>query len=117
MPIKHIFLIIIGAFFLKNSFAVNQGDSSFRFNEKVTLVNTKGGSFLSFYKKYISSQDGSNVCSFYPSCSSYMQQQISLNGFVGLLLGIDRLCRCNGHHHEFYKSKVNKLPFDPVKKR
>ena len=49
-----------------------------------------------FYKKYISSQDGSN-CQFHPSCSHFAKLAIQKYPFpIGLFLTTDRLLRCNG---------------------
>lgn len=54
-----------------------------------------------FYKKYISSQDGSN-CHFSPSCSHYAKLAIKkYNIFKGILLTTDRLIRCNGRLEEY----------------
>lgn len=80
--------------------------------------NKIGTKKIAFYRKYISSQDGS-VCSFYPSCSAYLNLAVRNNGFwLGALLTVDRITRCNGHHHEFYEfnGKRNKpVDFPPLR--
>jgi len=48
-----------------------------------------------FYKKFISSQDGSS-CSFTPSCSEYALQAIKKQGLIiGVINFFDRFSRCN----------------------
>lgn len=61
-----------------------------------------------FYKKYISSQDGSN-CQFSPSCSHYAKLSIKKHGFIlGVFLGSDRILRCNGRTDDYFTDKDNK---------
>ena len=47
---------------------------------------------IAFYQKYLSK----GTCLYEPTCSHYMMESIHNNGFfVGVLLGILRLLRCN----------------------
>ncbi len=60
------------------------------------------------YKKYISSQDGSN-CQFYPSCSHFAK--LALKKFplpIALFLSADRLLRCNGRVEDYPLNAANK---------
>jgi uncharacterized protein len=68
-----------------------------------------------FYKKFISSQDGSN-CMFYPSCSEYAVQALRKEGMIlGMMDAFDRLSRCNGLSGELYhKHPKYNLYYDPV---
>lgn len=66
-------------------------------------------SLFIFYKKRISSQDGSN-CMFYPSCSHYALMSIEAKGLVaGSLAALDRITRCNGLPTEDYKIDKEKM--------
>ncbi|MCG9879821.1 MAG: membrane protein insertion efficiency factor YidD [Bacteroidia bacterium] len=66
-----------------------------------------------FYKKYISSQDGSN-CQFYPSCSHYAKLSIKKHGMLlGIFLGADRLLRCNGKTDDYITDTDNKAIDQP----
>ncbi len=49
---------------------------------------------IRFYQTAISPAQG-EVCNFTPSCSNYMFKSIRKYGPIGLLMGIDRLQRCN----------------------
>jgi putative component of membrane protein insertase Oxa1/YidC/SpoIIIJ protein YidD len=61
------------------------------------------GLLLSFYKKFISSQDG-ETCSFNQSCSHFSAWAVREKGlFTGVLLTADRLTRCNGIKPDRYK--------------
>jgi putative component of membrane protein insertase Oxa1/YidC/SpoIIIJ protein YidD len=52
--------------------------------------------FFVFYKRNISSQDNQH-CAFQPSCSVYTILNIKKHGWLpGLVIGFDRLTRCNG---------------------
>lgn len=47
---------------------------------------------IRFYQKYLSFKN----CRFVPSCSEYMLEAILKHGFfIGLMLGIWRIIRCN----------------------
>lgn len=72
----------------------------------------KGG--LRFYKKYISSQDGSN-CNFKPSCSEYCYLSIKKKGvFWGILNSFDRLTRCNGTRLGYHLDPESNRLHDPL---
>jgi putative component of membrane protein insertase Oxa1/YidC/SpoIIIJ protein YidD len=66
-----------------------------------------------FYQKYISSQDGA-VCTFYPSCSAFSRMVIKKRGLIlGICFSVDRICRCNGKHHDLYDfSFMHQKPID-----
>ena len=64
---------------------------------------------LNFYQKHISKIFSSNGihCKYYPSCSEYMKQAIEKYGsFKGMILGIQRILRCN---------PFSKGGYDPLK--
>ncbi|MGY8790474.1 MAG: membrane protein insertion efficiency factor YidD [Pseudomonadales bacterium] len=51
--------------------------------------------FILCYKKLLSPWLGPH-CRFYPSCSSYFLQALSVHGALkGTWLGLARICRCN----------------------
>jgi putative component of membrane protein insertase Oxa1/YidC/SpoIIIJ protein YidD len=76
--------------------------------KKVAVSKEQYTGLHAFYKKFISSQDG-DVCTFYPSCSSFSKGAFHKNGFLaGLFLTADRLCRCNGHNEEYYEYDGNR---------
>ena len=57
-----------------------------------------------FYKKFISSQQGS-VCCFDESCSAFGVRMMEQKGFIrGTLITFDRLTRCNGVNLKWYES-------------
>lgn len=65
--------------------------------QRKTAYTTTFSGALNLYKTYISSQDVPNVCKFQPSCSVYGHQALHKNGvFIGIMLTLDRLTRCNG---------------------
>lgn len=68
------------------------------------------------YKKFITKQDNS-ACPFEPSCSQYMLQAISKYGPAGVIMGLDRLKRCNPteHNSHLYDSNEKGKHVDPVK--
>lgn len=50
---------------------------------------------IKLYKKYISPLLGDH-CRYYPTCSEYMMEAITVHGVIkGLVLGSYRLLRCN----------------------
>ncbi|MBQ6922787.1 MAG: membrane protein insertion efficiency factor YidD [Clostridia bacterium] len=58
---------------------------------------------IRFYQKYLSFGN----CRYIPSCSEYMLEAILKHGFfVGLILGIWRILRCN----PFSKGGFDKVP-------
>lgn len=61
---------------------------------------------IKFYQKYISKGICSQ-CRYVPSCSQYMLEAIIKRGFfVGLMLGVWRILRCN----PFSKGGFDKVP-------
>ncbi len=56
---------------------------------------------LNFYRKGISPNDFT-ACPFIPSCSRFMEESIESFGWVGLLMGFDRLMRDNPWVSEGY---------------
>jgi len=73
------------------------------------------GTMFLFYKKFISSQDGS-ACNFTPSCSVYGLQCVQKHGpFRGMLQGFDRLTRCNSlNRHQYEMDRNTGLLIDIV---
>lgn len=70
------------------------------------MIDYKG--IHGFYKKYISSQDGSN-CQFHPSCSHFAKLAIQKYPLpIGLFLSADRLLRCNGRKEGYVINSLNK---------
>lgn len=72
--------------------------------------------FIRTYQILISSQQSSNVCVFYPSCSHFGQLSIKEFGFFkGGLMTSDRLQRCHVLSTEYYQPYQNGLKLhDPV---
>ena len=57
---------------------------------------------LAVYKSFISNQDRP-ACNFHPTCSEYTGQAIMKYGIIiGIIMGSDRLQRCNGHGYGYY---------------
>ncbi len=51
--------------------------------------------FIRFYQKYISVKTKAH-CKYYPTCSNYAIEAIKIHGaFVGFLMAIWRILRCN----------------------
>ena len=72
------------------------------------------------YKAVLSPLQGSNVCNFQPTCSQFARGAIQSQGFLpGLLIGSDRLMRCNtlawSYYDTYYYGEVisSRMP-DPV---
>ncbi len=82
---------------------------------RVSIPSVLVSGTFKFYKKYITSQDMSN-CPFYPSCSQYMLEAVSQNGFIGFFQGIERLKRCTNTEHSrgLYETLSNGKHYDPV---
>ncbi len=60
---------------------------------------------INYYQRFLSPIIG-NQCRFYPSCSEYTKQAIIIHGFfIGSILGLARIIRCN---------PLSKGGFDPV---
>lgn len=79
----------------------------FLFNTEVSAQNEPEHkkNLFSFYKKFISSQDGP-VCNFSPSCSEFAKLSIKKHGLIlGVFYTADRLCRC--HPYNLYQYKLN----------
>ncbi|MCH8905061.1 MAG: membrane protein insertion efficiency factor YidD [Bacteroidetes bacterium] len=95
-------------------FKEHQPDYSFAFDNKNELEIMLAGLFLG-YKKFISSQDGSN-CSFTPTCSEYAMQSVKQKGvIIGIINGFDRLTRCNSLSADKYEiHPETHLLSDPV---
>ncbi|MCQ2556414.1 membrane protein insertion efficiency factor YidD [Ligilactobacillus equi] len=47
-----------------------------------------------FYQKCISPLTPPS-CRYYPTCSNYMVVAIEKHGFLGLIMGLSRILRCN----------------------
>lgn len=47
-----------------------------------------------FYQKCISPLTPPS-CRYYPTCSNYMVMAIEKHGFLGLIMGLSRILRCN----------------------
>ena len=67
---------------------------------------TIGGEWLiGGYKAVLSPLQGPNTCNFFPTCSQFTKAAIQSQGFVpGLLIGADRLMRCNTVAWSYYDS-------------
>lgn len=72
------------------------------------------------YKAVLSPLQGSNVCNFHPTCSQFARGAIRSRGFLpGVLIGADRLMRCNtlawSYYDTHYRGDVvgGRMP-DPV---
>jgi putative component of membrane protein insertase Oxa1/YidC/SpoIIIJ protein YidD len=73
-----------------------------------------GKAVLMFYKRRISSQDGSR-CQFAPTCSEYAVQSAQRRGLViGSLAAFDRLARCHGFSRRHYAHSSDERLIDPV---
>ncbi len=86
--------------------------SSLKSEKEVKLVF---GTMFLFYKKFVSSQDGS-ACNFTPSCSVYGLQCVQQHGPLrGMMQGFDRLTRCNSlNRHQYPMDRNTGLLIDPV---
>lgn len=71
--------------------------------------------FYGAYKNFVSDQD-SQTCVFYPSCSTYGLHAIEHKGLIiGTLATFDRLTRCNGFSPQKYqKYKDTNFFHDPI---
>jgi putative component of membrane protein insertase Oxa1/YidC/SpoIIIJ protein YidD len=59
-------------------------------------LSISGEWMIGAYKAVLSPLQGSNVCNFSPTCSQFARGAIRSQGFLpGLLIGADRLMRCN----------------------
>lgn len=51
-------------------------------------------SLLKFYQRAISARRPIRVCKFTPTCSQYMIEAVERFGVKGVILGLERLLRC-----------------------
>jgi TM2 domain-containing membrane protein YozV len=60
---------------------------------------------ISGYKAVLSPLQGPNICNFSPTCSQFAKAAIRSEGFLpGVLIGADRLMRCNTFAWSYYGS-------------
>jgi putative component of membrane protein insertase Oxa1/YidC/SpoIIIJ protein YidD len=68
-------------------------------------LSVSGEWMIGAYKAVLSPLQGSNVCNFQPTCSQFARGAIQSQGFLpGLLIGADRLMRCNTLAWSYYDS-------------
>lgn len=70
---------------------------------------------LAIYQKGISTQD-EPACMFHPSCSEFTKQALRQYGILGIIMGADRVERCNGLGAVYYKKGADphaRIP-DPI---
>ncbi len=72
---------------------------------------------LTLYQTFISSQN-KPACMFEPSCSAFTREAFAKHGILGILMGADRVLRCNGLGYEYYDPADVKdgIVHDPVDK-
>jgi putative component of membrane protein insertase Oxa1/YidC/SpoIIIJ protein YidD/TM2 domain-containing membrane protein YozV len=83
-------------------------------------LSVSGEWMIGAYKAVLSPLQGSNICNFSPTCSQFARGAIRSQGFLpGLLIGADRLMRCNtlawSYYDSYYTGDVvsGRMP-DPV---
>jgi putative component of membrane protein insertase Oxa1/YidC/SpoIIIJ protein YidD len=83
-------------------------------------LSVSGEWMIGAYKAVLSPLQGSNICNFSPTCSQFARGAIQSQGFLpGLLIGADRLMRCNtlawSYYDTYYPVDVvsGRMP-DPV---
>ena len=83
-------------------------------------LSVSGEWMIGAYKAVLSPLQGSNICNFSPTCSQFARGAIQSQGFLpGLLIGADRLMRCNtlawSYYENYYSGDVvsGRMP-DPV---
>jgi putative component of membrane protein insertase Oxa1/YidC/SpoIIIJ protein YidD/TM2 domain-containing membrane protein YozV len=83
-------------------------------------LSVSGEWMIGAYKAVLSPLQGSNICNFTPTCSQFARGAIRSQGFLpGLLIGADRLMRCNtiawSYYDNYYAGEVvsGRMP-DPV---
>jgi putative component of membrane protein insertase Oxa1/YidC/SpoIIIJ protein YidD len=70
---------------------------------KYDALSVSGDWMIGAYKAVLSPLQGSNVCNFYPTCSQFAKAAIRSQGFLpGVLIGADRLMRCNTLAWSYY---------------
>lgn len=92
--------------------SLTREEENYTTNELVLVFN----GLISFYQRFISSQDGPN-CVFTPSCSHYMEESLSEDGVIGFICGVDRLTRChsmNVVNNPLYNLNSQGKLIDPV---
>ena len=68
-------------------------------------LSVSGEWMIGAYKAVLSPLQGSNICNFQPTCSQFAKGAIQSQGFLpGLLIGADRLMRCNTIAWSYYDS-------------
>ena len=82
---------------------------------RVSIPSVLTGASFKFYKKFITNQDMTN-CPFYPSCSQFMLEAVSVHGISGFFMGLERLKRCTTTEHKrnLYPTLSNGKHYDPV---
>ena len=113
--------LVVDVFFIADAQIKNdimKHENLFEVNEYIPRHQHKigfVGELFHFYKKYISSQD-SHSCVFYPSCSSYAVEAVTVYGMLkGSLMAADRLTRCHPFSSDEYpKYKKTRYFYDPV---
>ncbi len=83
-------------------------------------LSVSGEWMIGAYKAVLSPLQGTNVCNFQPTCSQFARAAIKTQGFLpGVLIGADRLMRCNtlawSYYDSYYRGDVvsGRMP-DPV---
>jgi putative component of membrane protein insertase Oxa1/YidC/SpoIIIJ protein YidD len=83
-------------------------------------LSVSGEWLIGGYRAVLSPLQGQNVCNFWPTCSRFTSAAIKSQGFVpGLLIGADRLMRCNSiawsyFDTYYYGGVINGRMSDPV---
>lgn len=72
---------------------------------------------LTLYQTFISSQN-EPACMFKPSCSAFTREAFAKYGILGIVLGSDRVQRCNGLGYQYYDAEDIRdgIINDPVEK-
>jgi uncharacterized protein len=65
------------------------------------------------HQKILTHQDGTEVCTFSPSCSHYGSEAIRRHGLRGVFMASNRLLRCYAGNHVYY-SVYDGASHDPV---
>jgi len=94
----------------------NKNDSDHLFLNEVREVKFLILNSVSLYQNFISSQDEPS-CMFEPSCSQFTNQAIKKYGLIGILMGSDRIQRCNGLGYKYYENtSTSERIYDPLDK-
>lgn len=68
-------------------------------------LSVSGEWMIGAYKAVLSPLQGQNVCNFSPTCSQFARAAIKSQGFLpGVVIGADRLMRCNSFAWSYYES-------------